>query len=438
MHVIRRPDAVIPTVVHQAARDSLFDTAPVMLCAVSAGRIIRTNLLFRNFFRVADGAVNTDFLDLVAAAHRDRVSDWLHQPPDTGEVPPLEFSAVAVAGIEISCEATASRLPGDGAGTLVVHVSDITARKRAESELHHRAFHDALTGLPNRALLRDRFHQALAAAEREGTLVGVIVSDLDGFKQINDTDGHAAGDSALRQIADRLRGCTRDSDTFARIGGDEFVAILPRLDHRDTAAVIAGRMIEALKPSVLIEGRPHLVGVSAGIAVYPDDGDDIDTLFSRADAALYACKARGKNCYGYAVNSAEIALAVRPLDWDERHDLGIFEIDDQHRELVVRINRIAESARHGRDMDALSEALHELICATEQHFSDEEGFMRAVAYPHVRQHREAHQLLIKEVRSLSASIDAQSLTLTVRHLYDWLFEHIDTYDRALSHYCRRG
>jgi diguanylate cyclase (GGDEF)-like protein len=151
------------------------------------------------------------------------------------------------------------------------------------------AYHDSLTGLPNRRLLRDRFELALARARRKGEPLAVISVDLDKFKLINDTFGHLAGDQLLKTVAERLTAATRETDTVARIGGDEFLLVLPEADSTG-AALIAGRVLDSMTAPVSFDGQRIRAAVSLGVSIYPEDGHAADTLIKAADSAMYAAK----------------------------------------------------------------------------------------------------------------------------------------------------
>jgi diguanylate cyclase (GGDEF)-like protein len=164
------------------------------------------------------------------------------------------------------------------------------AARYGADELFRRATHDALTGLPNRALFFDRLRHCLAQAKREDFPVGVLVLDMDGLKQTNDQHGHGAGDAALRELASRVSAAVRQSDTVARLGGDEFGVILSRVEDREDAWVVADRLTSALEPPLLHGSTPLPVGASIGVAVFPDDGETPDALVETADQAMYAIK----------------------------------------------------------------------------------------------------------------------------------------------------
>ncbi len=177
--------------------------------------------------------------------------------------------------------------------------SDITDRKTAEQRIEYLAYHDALTGLPNRLLVQDRFNQALAQAERTQRKVGLIYLDLDNFKNINDTLGHAAGDEFLKEVARRLRGCVRDSDTISRQGGDEFLVVLSELSDTEVVAAIAVKIMEKLQEPMPLGGHEASSSASIGVAIAPDDGRDFDTLRKKADLAMYRSKEAGRNAWHF-------------------------------------------------------------------------------------------------------------------------------------------
>lgn len=186
----------------------------------------------------------------------------------------------------------------EGRHTIAV-IRDITERRRLESALAHQALHDPLTGLANRTLFFDRLNQALLSARRERKEVALAMLDLDSFKDVNDAFGHAAGDDLLKQMAGRLSVGLRATDTAARLGGDEFAWILPRVAGRQAVERMARRRLRDLQGPFAIDKRSVELGVSAGIALYPDDGRDADTLMRHADTAMYAAKREGSGLAFY-------------------------------------------------------------------------------------------------------------------------------------------
>jgi diguanylate cyclase (GGDEF)-like protein/PAS domain S-box-containing protein len=176
---------------------------------------------------------------------------------------------------------------------------DITERKLAEEQLANLAHFDSLTGLPNRVLFNDRLRQAVAQAKRNHWIVGVLFLDLDRFKLVNDTLGHACGDLLLKQVAERLSACLRPTDTVGRLSGDEFAVILSELAETQNASYVAQKILDALAAPFNLEGSEVFVTASIGITLYPSDSDSIDTLVRDADAAMYSAKSAGRNNYQY-------------------------------------------------------------------------------------------------------------------------------------------
>ena len=210
------------------------------------------------------------------------------------------------------------------AGTL----EDVTERRRAEDKLQHEAQYDSLTELPNRMVCRDRLGQALVQARRKAWGAAVLFIDLDRFKTVNDMLGHAIGDAVLRQTGQRLSRCVRAGDTVARIGGDEFAVVLAEIARADDAGAVAQKVIDAMAPPMQLEGHEVFVSVSVGIAAFPADGADGETLMKNADAAMFKAKQVGRASYQYyTAQMNERAMEKLLLENDLRRAL---ERDEFH------------------------------------------------------------------------------------------------------------
>jgi len=204
-------------------------------------------------------------------------------------------------------------------------IASINAQTMAESaelakeQVSHMAGHDYLTGLPNRLMLKDRMAQSVAFAKRHSKKVALLFLDLDHFKHINDSLGHAVGDELLKSIAKRLQACVRHSDTVCRQGGDEFVVLLNEVEEVHDAVLTTEKIIEAMGLPYLVSGRQLNVSFSIGISVYPDDGKDLDTVARKADAAMYQAKEKGRNTYLIFVKEMEVRALARQSMEQELH-----------------------------------------------------------------------------------------------------------------------
>jgi diguanylate cyclase (GGDEF)-like protein len=240
-------------------------------------------------------------------------------------------------GRTIDVEVHAHELQFEGRPAVLVAIQDVTERNALEAELRHQAFHDALTRLANRALFSDRVDHALGRCLRNHASVAVLLLDLDGFKTVNDSLGHNAGDALLVGVAGRLAAVLRGGDTAARLGGDEFAILLEDLEHEDDALEVAQRVIDDLASPFCLAGKELFVSASVGIAL-GDHGESADELLRNADAAMYRAKSQGKGCYRvFEPSMHSAALARLELEADLRRAL-----DEQ--ELVVHYQPIVAAA----------------------------------------------------------------------------------------------
>jgi diguanylate cyclase (GGDEF)-like protein len=240
----------------------------------------------------------------VGALYGATVAGWHANPPVTVKASTVVDQAAILIVIGISTWLMA----GDQRRA----TGELAEQNRQVSELQsqtaHIATHDMLTGLPNRILARDRFDQAVAEARRANRRVALLYLDLDNFKNVNDSLGHAYGDALLQQVGERLRGMLRGADTVCRLGGDEFLLLVTDPQDNDAVATIAAKVVDQLVQPVALQGVEVMTGCSVGIALFPDDGADFDSLLKTADMAMYRAKEAGRN--GYRFYDAEMNAAV--------------------------------------------------------------------------------------------------------------------------------
>ena len=208
-----------------------------------------------------------------------------------------EKIGVRLDGSHFFLEIVCNKLRHDHHTLFTAVLRDISERKENEEHIKRLAHHDSLTGLPNRNLLHDRMAQALARVRRNNGRVAILFVDLDKFKPINDVYGHKIGDEVLVEVAKRLQGSVRTSDTVARIGGDEFAVILEEIHHPSEATKIASKIVTQLATPIQALDKICQIGASVGVALYPDDGNDLDEVVKAADLAMYRVKHAGRNGY---------------------------------------------------------------------------------------------------------------------------------------------
>lgn len=281
------------------------------------------------------------FLERVSPSVAATVRTVLTQPGIAAHPYHQDHRLTLQDGSERVVHIQARAIPAPNTGkidTITATVQDITDRKHLEDHVHHLAYYDSLTGLPNRMLFRDRGEQAIAQSSRQGTMVAIVFLDIDRFKFINDTFGHTAGDLLLKQVADRLSDVTRTSDSIgrpsmiemehavARLGGDEFTLLLTSLHQADHAALVARRILTSLAAPFTLNGREVFVTASLGISLHPADGHTLEELLKNADTAMYQAKSAGRNNYQFYSRSMNALAAERlALESEIRH---AFERDE--------------------------------------------------------------------------------------------------------------
>jgi len=284
---------------------SLIKSSSDVICIVGQDAVVHyaSPSVERTFGHLPDALAEHSLIDVVHPEEAQRVRSFIasvgEQP--AGQPSLAEFRVRHAAERWRDVEALATNLLGDEAiAGIVLNLRDVSERKAFQAELEHQAFHDTLTGLPNRALLRNRVEHALVSQRRNGLPVAVLFLDIDDFKNVNDSLGHAAGDEVLREVGRRLEDCMRPADTAARLGGDEFAILIHEAESELKAVEIAQRLMGVLAASIALGGRDVSVATSVGIA-FSDQGmvspQDADELLRNADAAMYMAKESGKGQY---------------------------------------------------------------------------------------------------------------------------------------------
>ena len=300
-------------------------------------RLIVCNRKFAETYRLPPELTEpgTSFDDIIAyrVATNQAPQDadgYRHQMRQVGEQGrPASYKVALTDGRTIQVDYE----PMEGGGWVVTH-QDVTEAIKAESQIRHLARHDPLTNLPNRLLFQERLADAMVRSAR-GEKIAVLCVDLDQFKTVNDTCGHAAGDALLRQVADRLRASVRETDTVARLGGDEFAIIQCVADQPQGATTLASRVIESLALPCVVGERRIEAGASIGIALAPDDGPAGEQLLQCADLALYRAKAEGRGTYRFFEAAMDAKMrARRSLEIDLRHALDRGEFTVFYQPLV--------------------------------------------------------------------------------------------------------
>jgi diguanylate cyclase (GGDEF)-like protein/PAS domain S-box-containing protein len=290
----------------------LVNNSPDLIFALDReGRILFANHQFEHLLGIPLHSLKgTPFLELVAESERAGARKYLRQTPGwsvrrhTFELhlvkrpSDTETDRGRLVPFELTVSTTLDAHNGEAIGIYGV-ARDLTARRLAEDRIRRLAYFDPLTNLPNRQLFSERMRHALQRAQRHGLLVALLFLDLDQFKYVNDTLGHQIGDRLLAEVGKRLSGLMRAEDSVARMGGDEFTVILEQLNASDDARLVAQKVLDAVSQPMMIDDHALQVSASIGVSLFPDDGQDEETLVKNADVAMYRAKAQGRNNFQF-------------------------------------------------------------------------------------------------------------------------------------------
>ncbi len=324
-----------------------------------------------------------------------------------------------------------------GCPTRMVGINlDVTERKKNELQISFLAYHDKLTGLPNRTLFFDRLSQAMSQARRSNNLVALLYLDLDGFKPVNDEFGHDAGDEVLKMVAQRMLACVRGVDTVARLGGDEFAVILGGLNDPKVVESVAEKILQGFAQSMTLpNGIDCRVGASIGISMFPNDGAEMDRLLASADVAMYDSKRRGKNTFTFFGGAAPGKSGSSEwVVFETAHLVGVGKLDEEHRNLLRLLNRLNDAYKQGSDQAAIERLFNDLLMATAQHFDSERHFMELYDYPDREKHIHEHEALVQEALYLKGHLHDGGEIRALQSIKDWLLGHITHADKALGAY----
>ena len=297
---------------------------------------------------------------------------------------------------------------------------DISERHANDEMMHHLAFYDALTGLPNRRLLEDRLRQTIAMAQRESQRFTLLFVDLDKFKPINDSYGHAVGDWLLKEVASTLEVTLRASDTVARLGGDEFVIILPKVETTQSAMRVAAKVHEQLEtPFETDDGLQLRISCCIGVCLYPLHGTTPKQLLKHADHAMYQAKESGgkRTCLFVALPEEQ-----QPTDnpgegvslhlfWRESYSSGNELIDHEHQQLFAQTNALLRTLLSpAQEKTKIEQQLTTLLQGTASHFASEERLLAEMNYPELEQHKIEHDCLLQKARMLKEAASRGELS----------------------------
>lgn len=411
---------------------TMIHAAPLPMFVVADANCIYGNEKFRKLRGCVDAKCVACGLErMLNDADQQMLEQTINTLP-SGDVARMQLNILQHEGKQTAIDLVISGMQISGKNVALGVISERTEKERIRRLLDRLAFHDTLTQLPNRVLLFDRINQSLSRFGRDGSGFGIAILDLDGFKQINDTQGHATGDYLLKAVSQRLAECMRSVDTVARLGGDEFALIIQGVTNAEEADMVLRKIIVEISKPFLLNDIELQVSASIGIAFCPNDGASIHELLGRADFAMYQAKREGGSCY--RLSTGELAALSSRLELEPLIDvikLGFDIIDEQHEEIASCIRGILRSLSGEDEHSGIKRRTDYLLQLVEEHFGTEEELMLRYAVSGQDEHRSEHKDLMKQLNELLPNHENHGLTVMTHSFKDWLVPHIQNLDANL-------
>lgn len=336
---------------NEARIRAVMDRVDEGIISITSDGLIRTiNPAAEKMFGYgSDELVGNDYSMLLPEPQRSQHAEFLKNYLETGQGNFIgsryEVTGRRHDGTIFPMEMSVGEVKIAGEHLFIVALRDITTRKATEERVNHLANHDSLTNLPNRNLLQDRARQSLIQATRQQQRVGIMFIDLDHFKTINDSLGHHIGDRLLQTVASRIRSCLRDEDTVARQGGDEFIVVLPNIKRFEDVGIVAQKLVMSISAPYALDGTELHTSASIGVAVFPEDGEEVEWLMRNADTAMYYAKATGRNNFQFFTPQMNQAATERlKIESSLRQALVRNEFSLNYQPIVNLANGLVTSA----------------------------------------------------------------------------------------------
>ncbi len=313
---------------------------------------------------------------------------------------------------------------------LVTDISPWVGDMAANDSVASFAAFDRITNFPTRALLLDRMKIALAAARRYRRRAAILRIELDRFKALLQSLSSEAADEVQSTVAETLRNCVRDCDTTARLGISEFVVLLPEFGQREDAGITAARIVEAVEALFAHNELRFRVTAHIGVALYPTDGTNSERLLQVSESAMHKAQCSRDGGFSLAQATSAELTAIKPIEFEQKFQLGIPEIDAEHRDLVGRMNALADDLAGGGDPKTLEYDLRAMIEMLRAHFTTEVSLLGQGRQEGGSELRMRNLRFLEELHCILLHVNSQSIAVAIRHLYDWLIPHLQQVDQT--------